>query len=57
MQEKFKHLYQALQLIIGRMNDVPWYEVSDRDIQSWIAAAQDISNNNESTPILDKKET
>ncbi len=34
------HLYRALQLLLGRVNDTPWHEVSDRDVQSWINFAK-----------------
>ncbi len=36
------HMYRALQLISGFINDTPWYEVSDQDVQSWIEAAKEL---------------
>ncbi len=38
---KYKELYRALQLLIGRANDTPRHEVSDQDVQSWIDAAKE----------------
>ncbi len=34
------HMYRALQLLLGRVNDTPWHEVRDRDVQSWINFAK-----------------
>ncbi len=38
------HMYQALQLIIGPINDTPWHEVRDQDVRAWIDAAQKLED-------------
>ncbi len=40
LEKDHARLYRALQLLLGRINDTPWHEVHDQDVQSWIDAAK-----------------
>ncbi len=42
LEKEHAHMYRALQLILGFINDTPWHEVHDQDVQSWIEAAKEL---------------